>query len=274
MTDPDIIDRIDALVDEQLAEGEHASDYLTGDHKYPRCPHCGRHWHGLPITERIATMYDIGRIDPEYTLAEDDSPVVCEGSDFIGPQRAPAGGHGMWVPIGRFVHIPLHIHADDTPVYPQWSTVGVGHFSIVIRPDPGPMRSWAAMFRQLSEYLESITRDILGPTITLYDQCFQPIWRTTACPDLEHIPEIDVKFGPENWIHEIQRLPPPTLQFPRSLGTYRLMTPLQADVNRLWPDFTAPDYPIPESPGYDFSHLADEQPPTAGPDHTRNRRNR
>lgn len=113
MTDPDIIDRIDALVDEQLAEGEHASDYLTGDHKYPRCPHCGRHWHGLPITERIATMYDIGRIDPEYTLAEDDSPVVCEGSDFIGPQRAPAGDPGIWLPNDDGFGDGSRIYADQ-----------------------------------------------------------------------------------------------------------------------------------------------------------------
>jgi hypothetical protein len=42
----DIVDRIDQLVDEQLAGGEPHTGYDFGDPKYPRCPHCSRHWHG------------------------------------------------------------------------------------------------------------------------------------------------------------------------------------------------------------------------------------
>lgn len=81
----DIIDRIDELVDDQLAGGEPRQGYDYGDPNFPQCWRCGRHWHGLKITERIALMYAIGRYDETYSAAEDDSPVVCPGSDFIGP---------------------------------------------------------------------------------------------------------------------------------------------------------------------------------------------
>lgn len=75
----DVISRIDELIDEQLESGEPTNGYDYGDPDYPRCGHCGRHWHGLPITERIAAMYQWGAYDPGYRLADDDSPVLCEG---------------------------------------------------------------------------------------------------------------------------------------------------------------------------------------------------
>lgn len=78
----DIIDAIDALVDEQLAAGPR-DDYNAN--RYDKCPHCGRQWHGLAITERIADMYTIGVYDETYSAATDTSRVLCRGSDFIGP---------------------------------------------------------------------------------------------------------------------------------------------------------------------------------------------
>ena len=83
----DIVDTIDALIDAQLAEGPQ-DDYNTD--RYDRCPHCDRNWHGLPITERIADMYDLGVYDETYVAADDDSRILCRGSDFIGPM--PWGG--------------------------------------------------------------------------------------------------------------------------------------------------------------------------------------
>lgn len=89
MSDHDIIDQIDQLVDEQLANYHNRSGY---DHNVNQdtCPHCGRHWHGLPVTQRVANMYRSGRYDPAYVAAEDDSPIMCDGSNFIGPIR-PGG---------------------------------------------------------------------------------------------------------------------------------------------------------------------------------------
>lgn len=90
MSDIDIIDQIDALVDEQLANYDNRSGY---DHSVnqERC-RCGRDWHGLPITQRIDSMRWCGEFDPEYECAEDDSPVMCVGSNTPGPWRQV----GMW----------------------------------------------------------------------------------------------------------------------------------------------------------------------------------
>ncbi|EID12952.1 hypothetical protein MXEN_12116 [Mycobacterium xenopi RIVM700367] len=83
-----ILDEIDRLVDEQMADGEPRVGYDFGDPTYPRCPHCDRHWHGLPITERIAAMYANGIYDEDYRADTDTSRVLCQGSDFIGPMPA------------------------------------------------------------------------------------------------------------------------------------------------------------------------------------------
>ncbi|MEN6546901.1 MAG: hypothetical protein ABFE07_12765 [Armatimonadia bacterium] len=85
----DIVDRIDELVDQQLQQEPSGYDHNINQDK---CWHCGREWHGLPITQRIAQMYARRTYDETYSLAEDDSPVLCRGSNFIGPmpRRAPS----------------------------------------------------------------------------------------------------------------------------------------------------------------------------------------
>ena len=90
MSDIDIIDQIDALVDEQLANFDNRSGY---DHSVnqERC-RCGRDWHGLPITKRMDGMRSFGEFDPGYVYAEDDSPVMCVGSNTPGPWRQA----GLW----------------------------------------------------------------------------------------------------------------------------------------------------------------------------------
>ncbi|NKS12572.1 hypothetical protein GS580_16670 [Rhodococcus hoagii] len=85
----DIIDAIDALVDEQMAGGEPIGGYDYDDPDYPRCPHCGDDWHGLKITRRMRDMRWDGAFDEDYRYAEDDSEVLCPGSDFIGPWATP-----------------------------------------------------------------------------------------------------------------------------------------------------------------------------------------
>ncbi|WP_131810459.1 hypothetical protein [Mycolicibacter heraklionensis] len=76
------MDTIDRLVDESLATGP-VDDYNTN--RYDKCWHCDRDWHGIAITERIERMRWSGRFDEAYRVADDDSPVLCPGSDFIGP---------------------------------------------------------------------------------------------------------------------------------------------------------------------------------------------
>ena len=79
-----LLDTIDELVDESLSTGP-VDDYNTN--RYDKCWHCGRDWHGIAITERIEQMRWSGRFDETYRVADDDSPVLCPGSDFIGPVR-------------------------------------------------------------------------------------------------------------------------------------------------------------------------------------------
>jgi hypothetical protein len=92
MTD-DIDNGIDQLVDDQIAGGERsAPGRFSGSAEYPRCSHCDREWHGLPIIERNAKMHKRREFDEGYRAETDDSRVLCRGSDYIGPmpsERAP-----------------------------------------------------------------------------------------------------------------------------------------------------------------------------------------
>ena len=93
-----LVDRIGVLVDHQLAGGEPRRGCDFGDPTYPLCWHCDRHWHGLPITERIAGMYALSRFDDDYRFVDDDSRVLCEGSEFIGPMPSEADAYCYSMP--------------------------------------------------------------------------------------------------------------------------------------------------------------------------------
>lgn len=227
----DIIDRIDELVDESLAAGEPEGGYETWsvsdpDPDYPRCPHCQRHWHGLPITARIARMYATGQYDPDYEYATDTTPVLCDGSDFIGPIRPPR---------------PQITHRDIA-------------YRITIDTYA---RAWDEARQTLvwiQERLERLSSQFATLTFTLPNPAPQP----PKCLQ----PHATITFGQQNWHHELLRIPPDR-QFPRP---YYLRSPLEIAVSQLWPEFTAPDFPTPPSPGYDFTAWNDTTPPTTGPE--------
>ncbi|MEA1798532.1 hypothetical protein [Rhodococcus qingshengii] len=80
----DIIDEIDALVDDQLSSYQNRSGYDYNVNQ-DRCHHCEREWHGLKITARIESMAAHVSYDEDYRYADDDSEVLCPGSSFIGP---------------------------------------------------------------------------------------------------------------------------------------------------------------------------------------------
>lgn len=114
----ELIDEIDALIGEQLAAGEPMNGYDFDDPDFPTCWHCGRDWHGLAITERMNRMRAYGEIDEGYRYADDDSPVICPGSSFIGPVQTPprtarlgfqifSGDHSNHVHVvpGRYVEL-------------------------------------------------------------------------------------------------------------------------------------------------------------------------
>lgn len=253
----DIIDRIDALVDEQLAAGEPEGGYesraaaTNPDPDYPDCPHCRRHWHGLRITERIARMHARGQFDPDYTIAADDSPVICEGSEFIGPR---------WVPEQFRQQV-----ADEEAAYERREFFNVGvrprePREIVMQIIVSQSRirdSFREAMQRFGEWAEQLAVDpqweITGPgQFTLHDW-----FGDSTAPACTAVPDIAVTFGPQNWIHEIRRIPP-SLQFPRSLPSFRLVSPLEAVVRQHWPEFTAVDDHAPPRDGYDFSQYATE----------------
>lgn len=82
----DIVDRIDELVNDQLANYGNRSGYDNNVNQ-DLCPHCDREWHGLRITARIEQMRSFGHFDESYRYADDYSEVLCEGSEFIGPMK-------------------------------------------------------------------------------------------------------------------------------------------------------------------------------------------
>lgn len=80
----DIVDEIDALVDEQLS-GYHDRSGYDYNVSQQKCWHCGREWHGLQITTRMEGMRRVRWYDENYRFEEDDSQILCPGSHFIGP---------------------------------------------------------------------------------------------------------------------------------------------------------------------------------------------
>jgi hypothetical protein len=85
MTD-DVINGNEQLVEDQVAAGEwSALDRFSGAAEYPRCSHCDREWHGLPIIDHRAKMRRRSEFDEGYRTETDDTHVLCRGSDYIGP---------------------------------------------------------------------------------------------------------------------------------------------------------------------------------------------
>ncbi len=99
-----VLDEIDALVDEQLQQTRSGYDHNVNQQ---RCRICGGDTHTLPITERMREMRrlhwsTVGYYEGEarvsqrvvdelnaYRYDQDESRIVCPGSDFIGPMPAP-----------------------------------------------------------------------------------------------------------------------------------------------------------------------------------------
>lgn len=235
----DLIDRIDELVNEQLAAGEPENGFDYGDPDYPRCPHCSRHWHGLPITARIAAMYAMRRYDPEYTYAEDDSPVLCEGSEFIGPQRPPRPA--ALVSIGVIL----------VRVLPELDEFAAAMIRLREHFD------FESAMRQMVSAFDHNTMYVLGHGLPQSE----PDGEDTCKP--QPAADVDITFGPQNWIHEIRRIPPER-QFPRPWP--RFFSPVEIAVRDHWHQFSAPSFPVPEAPGYDFTAFNhDAVPPPWAP---------
>lgn len=172
MTD-DIIKDIDALIDEQLEAGEPETGYNYGDPTYPKCWHCGRHWHGLPITLQIAAMYERGAYDEEYDAANDTTPILCRGSEFIGPMPAqPPPGYYTPVTASLLTHIVTQrrerrIQEAFVGIEEAIAEVAVDHVNEMIAAIMGlPAPSLITPSRALLERILSWPNPYLTPTPT------------------------------------------------------------------------------------------------------------
>lgn len=133
----DIIDEIDALVDAQLEQEASGYDHNINQ---DRCPHCGDDWHGLAVTERVRRMRSAycgcercERELADYRSADDDTPLWCPGSNFIGPwankwQLTEIRNRNT---VGGYVTVigPLGWALPDDPLDPsEWFTPGVERY--------------------------------------------------------------------------------------------------------------------------------------------------
>ncbi len=246
----DIIDRIDELIDQQLAAGEPEQGYDFNDQTYPKCPHCDRHWHGLPITERIVNMYNWGQFDDDYRTDTDDSPIICEGSEFIGPIRPE---HEPWSVVVGSAYIPFTIIVGPTHAE-RWHAIG---------------RAIEATFaRMLTQHLDH--EIIYGRTREHSIAHFTLNEGTWVIPadvvDTQQTPEIDWKPGPHNWgcelrIHTEPQWPNPVI----GRALWDRCSPLHGLIRAHWDEFTQPEHALPAVPGYDFTEYNDDDTPRTGP---------
>lgn len=174
-----------------------------------KCPHCEREWHELALTQSVARMFESGHLDSNYFAREDLSPIVCDGANFIGPRRPePAYGH-------TFGSVSIDI-------------------SINMKPWIESITSWAESFALLN--FGTVT---FSPWLPGYPEP-EPI-------ECEPIPDIEVEFGPQNW------LPSPEPVY--------LPAVVQTAVAQRLPAFKAIETHAPKKQDYDFSQF-DWEPPT------------
>ncbi|TDP29871.1 hypothetical protein [Nocardia ignorata] len=120
MPDRDIVDAIDELVDWQLGKESSGYDHNINQVTCPQ-PWCDADWHGLAITTRMRAMRRAGYVDPDYRYADDDSEVLCPGSDFEGEFTPPvdlrAGIDTGW---GTFADTMRRVAAWHSEILGTW----------------------------------------------------------------------------------------------------------------------------------------------------------
>lgn len=162
----DVLDRIDDLIAEE------------------KCPHCERGFHQLPLTQKIDQMFRAENLEPYYFSGEDRSPILCDGSTFIGPLR-PALPIADFGPFIDYVYTP---YAFGSFAYSSGAVLSI---------------PWV---HNILEYINSAT--LQGMSFG-----FQP-WLHEAPkePVCDSLPDIAVEFGSQNWVVSEIVKPEPYLQ--------------------------------------------------------------
>lgn len=200
----DIVDKID--------------DVLTPPQK---CPNCNRDWHPGPLTERVQKMLREHRFDPEYNPTTDDTPIVCVGAEYHGPNRP--GNHWGTSSMVSGTTWTAHLGGKE----PMWLT--------------SLLNSTQEWLQQIASVSESVTFKLWSGDWGLLDEWTTKKPEPCAMPD--ELPTVE--FGPQNWI-------PPQQPVNPSKATSDL-------VWSYWHDLTRQDIPVPERPGMDFSAYATDE---------------
>ncbi|NDK91745.1 hypothetical protein GYA93_19520 [Gordonia desulfuricans] len=162
-----MLDDIDRLVDEQLAQESSGYDHNVNQ---PRCWHCGRDWHGMPLTSRIeylrmvaAVGYSVDRELAEYRAEEDDSELLCPGSTFIGPRRPTTRdqmkAHALRTSRGTIIDFNITPGSEAVAQYREaWE--GWERMTEAVTAARDPIR-WA--FNQIGDAFRSLEQIIGAP---------------------------------------------------------------------------------------------------------------
>lgn len=241
-------DEIDDLVDLQMRQTRSGYDYNVNQLK---CIHCQEDAHSVPITERMQQMrrlfrstisyYEdeprasdevVAQLDA-YRYDQDDSPIVCPGSDFIGAPKPPAWqleqarraverertiteylsgdpsyerlrgevSSGFYVgpqeTLGCFyAGLPLPDPEEDAS---EWVTVSFGPFA---RPTMRSLQSniegIAEGFRQFGEQMRSALVPV-ADALTTTASSMMDLWSFTLPDELE-FPRSPFVFRPGEWV--------------------------------------------------------------------------
>ncbi|WP_405138492.1 hypothetical protein [Nocardia sp. NBC_01388] len=182
--DQHIVNQIDQLVSEQLADGEPHTGYDYGDPDFPRCPHpwCDEEWHGLPITTRMAEMRWRGEVDPGYRYPDDTSAVLCPGSEDAG-DFTPADKFRALAQLRQSVSVSRTVQRIRAEA--QWwccfHIADLSISSVVVRGGGSPQR-----FLQINGETVELVPDVdgtcmLGRTDRGPDAGARPQWMAIHC---------------------------------------------------------------------------------------------
>lgn len=160
MTD-DLLERIDALAADE------------------KCPHCDRQWHELPLTRDVAAMFDMGRLDSSSFLHADQSPIVCDGSRFIGPRRPPTtfSYTGQWSAMGTVL---------EWPKFDAFDAITA---------------AWQNLHTQMTQVLLGVK--LTAPWFIPFPEAEPEL----PCADIPG--DVPIEFGPQNWLPPQEPINPP-----------------------------------------------------------------
>jgi len=192
-----------------------------------QCPHgCKRDRHPDPLTEQVARMYDQHAFREDYSPESDDSPIVCVGADYHGPNRAiqePVRQSG-YIYIGQsspsWLTMMIKSAEEFTKAYIEW-----------------PKFEYTTTFQWPKPYWHSWIDEPYG------SKTLKPL---PAC-ELDLVVTFDDAWKPWEKAHPTKY----EAAAARELVGHITNAAIRAER----------EFPVPERPGYDFSKYAEETKP-------------